>query len=80
MMITELLLCNMESQHEDLPYHTDIFWLSYQRVLKRCYGLRNEVIMALEVKVKGQDVAEIESIKRVQDKTFSVDITRNLPP
>jgi hypothetical protein len=74
-----VLLCDTKSQYEDLPYHTDVFRLSYRRALKRFYGLRNEVIMVLEVKVKEQVVAEIESAKWGQDQTFSVDTTRNHP-
>jgi hypothetical protein len=67
----------MKNQYEDFSYHTDVFWLSYHRVLKRLCVLRNEIIISLEV--REQNVTEIESTERVQDQTFPVDITRDLP-
>jgi hypothetical protein len=70
------LLADMDSEHEDLPYYTEIRWLSCHKVLKRFHDLRNEIITFL--KMKDQDTSDIEKINFQQDLAFLVDITRHL--
>ncbi|XP_042228337.1 protein ZBED8-like, partial [Homarus americanus] len=47
------LLCkDMESEHETLPFHTNVQWLSKGNMLGRLYELREEVAIFLDSKQK----------------------------
>ncbi|XP_067407567.1 general transcription factor II-I repeat domain-containing protein 2A-like [Emydura macquarii macquarii] len=56
-----------------LPYHTDVRWLSWGAVLKRCYELRDEI--QLFFNQKGKVMPELQDNEWLQDLAFMVDIT-----
>lgn len=68
-----LLLQDLESEFEGLPYYTEVRWLSCHNVLKRFYLLLEEIILFLEMKV--EDVSVLKDKSWVQDLVFLVDIT-----
>ncbi|XP_077137809.1 general transcription factor II-I repeat domain-containing protein 2-like [Ranitomeya variabilis] len=70
------LLEDMDNQFTDVPFYTEIRWLSCHRVLKRFYLLRQEIVMFLEM--KGQNTDEITDKGWLQDLAFAVDITAHL--
>ena len=42
----------MDSEYDELLYHTEIRWLSRENVLKRFFALRNKIASFLEMKNK----------------------------
>lgn len=69
-------LAEMDSEFEDLPYYTEVRWLSCHKVLQRFNALLEEVKLFLEM--KGEDVTLMEDLNWRQDVTFLVDITGHL--
>lgn len=70
------LLEDMDNQFTDVPFYTDVRWLSCHKVLKRFYLLRQEIISFLEM--RGQNTDEMKSERWFQDLAFAVDITAQL--
>ena len=70
------LLKDMDNQFTDVPFYTEVRWLSCHKVLKRFYLLRQEIIMFLEM--KGQNTDEIKDESWLQDLAFAADITAQL--
>lgn len=70
------LLEDMNIQFTDVPFYTEVRWLSCHKVLKRFYLLRQEIIMFLEM--KGENTSTITDAPWIQDLAFAVDITAHL--
>ena len=70
------LLQDMENEFTDVPFYTEVRWLSYHKVLKRFYLFREEIIVLL--KMKGQNTKELKQESWIQDLAFAVDITEHL--
>ncbi|XP_065651132.1 general transcription factor II-I repeat domain-containing protein 2-like [Hydra vulgaris] len=70
------LLNENDSEYEDLPYYTEVRWLSCHKVLKAFNHLKTEIFQFLET--KGQDISDIKNTKFLQDLAFLVDITKHL--
>ncbi|XP_065667793.1 general transcription factor II-I repeat domain-containing protein 2-like [Hydra vulgaris] len=70
------LLNENDSEYKNLPYYTEVRWLSYQKVLKAFNHLKTEIFQFLET--KGQDISDIKNTKFLQDLAFLVDITKHL--
>ncbi|XP_065662992.1 general transcription factor II-I repeat domain-containing protein 2-like [Hydra vulgaris] len=68
------LLNENDSEYEDLPYYTEVRWLSCHKVLKAFNHLKTEIFL----ETKGQDISDIKNIKFLQDLAFLVDITKHL--
>ena len=69
-------LNDLDTEHQDLTYSSEVRWLSKRGMLRRFYELRNEV--ALFLKNKGRLMAEMEDESWLCDLAFLVDITTRM--
>lgn len=70
------LLEECGSEYADVPYHTEVRWLSQGKVLNRCFELHEEICQFLES--KGKDTAELREQKFLCELAFMCDITSHL--
>jgi hypothetical protein len=70
------LLHDSQCDDEDLPYYTEISWLSCHKALRSYFHLRNKIILFLGL--KEQDVSDIRSTKWILDLAVMVNITKYL--
>ena len=66
-------LDDLDTEHQDLAYFSEVRWLSKVSILQRFYELRKKV--ALFLKNKGRPMAEMEDQSWLCDLAFLIDIT-----
>ena len=64
------------SEYRDVPYHTEVRWLSQGKVLNRCFELREEMCQVIES--KGKDATELWDKKFLCQLAFLCDILSHL--
>ena len=72
------LLEESEAYHTDVPYHSNVRWLSLGKVLRRVWDLRGEIGMFLENVGKASDSPELGDPVRMLDSAFAVDLMGQL--
>ncbi|XP_076135597.1 general transcription factor II-I repeat domain-containing protein 2, partial [Alosa pseudoharengus] len=70
------LLDELDTEHGDLPYHTNVRWLSQGKVLQRCFELHEEICLFMES--KGKDTTKLRDETFVCEMEFLCDITSHL--
>jgi hypothetical protein len=70
------LLHELECDHKDVTYHTEIRCLYCKKAVRIFFYLRNEIILFLGT--KKENVSDIKSTKWIQHLVFMVDILRKL--
>ncbi|KAK3928246.1 General transcription factor II-I repeat domain-containing protein 2 [Frankliniella fusca] len=72
----QTFLKDIEAEYSDVPYFTDVRWLSCGTVLQRFFSLRSEIGHFMET--KNMPVPELSDESWVRDLAFFVDITQHL--
>lgn len=70
------LLADVDAEYGDIPYFTEVRWLSRGKVLRRVFDLRAEI--AEFMKRKGKPVKQFENEEWMSDLAFLADITGHL--
>ena len=70
------LLHSMDADFDDIPYYTEVRWLSRGKMLKRVFELKDAIQTFMES--KGNSVDEFMNEEWIEDFAFLVDITTHL--
>ncbi|XP_026469377.1 general transcription factor II-I repeat domain-containing protein 2B-like [Ctenocephalides felis] len=71
-------LKEIESDFYEIPYHTEVRWLSIGKVLERFQYLLDEIVSFLLIKGKLHNFPELQNKAWLNDFSFSVDIVKYL--
>ena len=72
----QTLLSEMNDEHGDLAYYTEVRWISRGHMLKRFFDLRDKVKLFMEQ--KGKSMAELDDKSFLNDLAFLADVTEHL--
>ena len=70
------LLHRMDADFDDIPYYTEVRWLSRRKMLKRVFELKDAIQTFMES--KGNSVDEFVNEEWIEDFAFLMDITTHL--
>jgi len=70
------LLHSMDADFDDIPYYTEVRWLSRGKMLKQVFELKDAIQTFMET--KGHSVDEFMKEEWIEDFAFLVDITTQL--
>lgn len=70
------LLADVDAEYGDIPYFTEVRWLSRGKVLRRVFDLRAEIVEFMAK--KGKPVKQFENAEWMSDLAFLTDITGHL--
>ena len=68
----------IDSNHQDLLYHSDVRWLSLGKACKRVLALKEAIWSFLKLIGKGDDFPELEDGGWLCDFAFAVDILTHM--
>ena len=69
-------LGELDTEYGDLPYNTEVRWLSPGKVLQRCFELREEICLFMES--KGKDTTELRDETFLCEMAFLCNTTSHL--
>ena len=72
----QTLLSEMNDEHGDLAYYTEVRWISRGHMLKRFFDLRDKVKFFMEQ--KGKSMAELDDKSFLNNLAFLADVTEHL--
>ena len=72
------LLEDCDSDHNGVPYHTAVRWLSVGKVLRRVWDLEKEILLFLEMKGKDKDFSQLKQSEWLSDLAFAVDLFEHM--
>ncbi|KCZ78548.1 hypothetical protein H311_00417 [Anncaliia algerae PRA109] len=68
----------IEGDFYEIPYYTEVRWLSNDKVLDRFQYLLDEIVSFLSIKEKNHDFPEMQNRAWLNDFSFLVDILKYL--
>jgi len=57
----------LDFEYRDVPYHTEVRWLSRKIVLSRCFEIREEICQLMESKEKDTEEMRDKKLPRSHD-------------
>lgn len=67
-----------DADHQDLLYHSNVWWLSLGKVCQRVWELREEIGSFLELTEKADDFPKLRNADWLCDLAFAVDMLAHL--
>ncbi|KOC65800.1 General transcription factor II-I repeat domain-containing protein 2A [Habropoda laboriosa] len=72
----KIFLQELDAEYDEMPYHTEVRWLSHGKALDRFFNLRNEIRLFMDT--VGHPVPELEDSLWTRDLAFLSDVIDHL--